>query len=105
MKRVKLHLNKSQWGALVLVINTIAPRLTNCIDDMAKKEQLQKIMLKLLNRLPTINGNYTRNKYYILSLTISESWAFFNSSYSNYFGQYEALVIEDVRREINQQIA
>ena len=105
MQKVKLHLNKSQWGAMVLVINTIAPKLTNAIDDMAKKEQLQKIMLKLLNRLPTINSTYTKNKYWTLTLTITESWAFYHSSYSNHYGQYEELVVDDVRREINLQTA
>ena len=105
MSRVKLQLSKSQWEAMMLVINRTAPKLTNDIDDLAIKEQLQKTMLRLINKLPAINGNTKHKKYYTLNLTTSESWAFIKGPCCNYYGHYETLTVETVRNEIYKQIA
>ena len=105
MKKVKLQLNKSQWEALMLIIRTEYRNYgKNLIEDMAIQEQLQKLFLRLANRLPTVTNPYYKKKYFALSITLSEAWALYCIAYL-YIEGYNRIVIDFIRFEINQQIA
>lgn len=103
MKKIKLQLNASQWRALMLIIQGINFEEYD-ITFIAMKEQLQRLFLRLANRLPTVTNPYYKRKYFALSITASEAWALL-TSYPDCPGDYERIVMDGVRAEIYKQIA
>ena len=105
MKKVKLHLNKSQWVALIFMLeNSVVLLDTHNIKHMAYVESMQKIYLRLLNRLPDINMA-TMRKYYSIKLNMNECAAISEGINECNFGDYERLVSGSIKIEILKQIA
>ncbi len=104
MKKVKLQLNASQWKALMLIIKTGVPLLnTKSISHLAYTESLQKLFLRLINKLPSINCNNTK-KLYNLTLNMNEGLAIYMGLNTFNCGEYEAIVLGNIKCVILKQI-
>ena len=105
MKKVKLHLNASQWKALLFMLeNSVVLLDKHNIKHLAYVESMQKLYLRLLNRLPAINMATIR-KFYSITINMNECAAISEGINECNFGDYERLVSGSIKIEILKQIA
>lgn len=100
MNKIKINLDRQQYLALFNAMKHLSIDMYNSkLDKKAQQEIMQKLYMRLAQRI------FTLNKSYSITLNMSESWAFFCTmpGVMNKIGDYEQNTVQHIINTIHQK--